>query len=60
MSESNFTPSVVDGKRFPLLDPLKLSEIASQAVEELLREGESANTLASYRSALRYWAAWYQ
>ena len=60
MLESNFTPSVVEGKRFPLLDPLKLSEIASQAVKELLREGESANTLASYRSALRYWAAWYQ
>ncbi|WP_404826399.1 site-specific integrase [Diaphorobacter aerolatus] len=37
-----------------------MSEIASQAVEELLREGESANTLASYRGALRYWAAWYQ
>jgi len=28
-------------------------------VQELLREGESVNTLASYRSALRYWSAWY-
>lgn len=24
-----------------------------------MREGESVNTLASYRSALRYWAAWF-
>ncbi len=26
---------------------------------DLLREGESLNTQMSYRSALRYWAAWY-
>lgn len=58
--EPNFTPDVMASGHFSLLNPLKLSEIASQAVEELLREGESANTLASYRSALRYWAAWYQ
>ncbi len=44
----------------PALRPENLSEIASQAVDELLREGESANTLASYRAALRYWAAWFQ
>ena len=37
-----------------------LTDAAQSAVEELLREGESANTLASYRSALRYWAAWHQ
>jgi integrase len=36
-----------------------LSEMSARAVDELLREGESANTLASYRSALRYWAAWF-
>jgi hypothetical protein len=24
-----------------------------------VKRGESANTLASYRSALRYWSAWY-
>jgi len=28
-------------------------------VHELMREGASPNTEASYRSALRYWAAWY-
>lgn len=43
----------------PALQPHELSEVTAQAVEELLREGESQNTLASYRSALRYWAAWF-
>lgn len=46
-------------KRHPMLDPAKLSEMAEDAARELLREGESANTLAAYRSALRYWAAWF-
>lgn len=41
------------------LEPSQLSEMTARAVDELLREGESANTLASYRSALRYWAAWF-
>lgn len=36
-----------------------LPQAAHQAVRELLREGESANTRASYQSALRYWAAWH-
>lgn len=43
-----------------VLNPFSLSDTAQSAVEDLLREGESANTLASYRSALRYWAAWHQ
>ncbi|SFQ05341.1 Site-specific recombinase XerD [Variovorax sp. 770b2] len=46
-------------KRHPMLDPAKLSEMAEDAARDLLREGESANTLAAYRSALRYWAAWF-
>lgn len=33
--------------------------MAAEAEQALLREGESENTLRSYRSALRYWAAWY-
>lgn len=45
--------------RTPALKATELSEITARAVEELLREGESQNTLASYRSALRYWAAWF-
>lgn len=41
------------------LQPQQLSQAAQDAVGELLREGESQNTLASYRSALRYWAGWF-
>lgn len=46
-------------QKIPTLQPTELSDLTQRAVDELLREGESANTLASYRSALRYWAAWY-
>lgn len=42
------------------LTPEALGQSAQQAVDELLREGESANTLNSYRAALRYWAAWHR
>lgn len=41
------------------LDPRVLAPFAADAVEALLAEGESANTVRSYQSALRYWAAWY-
>ncbi|MCJ7799817.1 MAG: tyrosine-type recombinase/integrase [Polaromonas sp.] len=43
----------------PALQAADLSDVTQRAVDELLREGESQNTLISYRSALRYWAAWY-
>ena len=43
----------------PSLELSSLSQVTSQAVEELMRERESANTPVSYRSALRYWAAWF-
>ena len=46
-------------KNLPALEPTELTAMTQRAVDELLREGESENTLASYRSALRYWAAWY-
>ncbi len=36
-----------------------LEPAARQAMQELLREGESANTRSSYQSAMRYWAAWH-
>lgn len=36
-----------------------LEDATQRAVDDLLREGESPNTMASYRSALRYWSAWY-
>jgi len=41
------------------LDPERLGSMASAAEAALLHQGESENTLRSYRSALRYWAAWY-
>ena len=43
----------------PGLHPDALGRLAHDAVRELLREGESLNTQLSYRTALRYWAAWY-
>ena len=43
----------------PALEPTALNDLTQTAMDELLREGQSRNTLASYRSALRYWAAWY-
>lgn len=46
-------------QKVPALLPTALSDITQRAVDDLLREGESRNTLLSYRSALRYWAAWY-
>ena len=30
-----------------------------EAIQELMHEGESANTRNSYQSAMRYWAAWH-
>ncbi len=46
-------------QKVPALVPTELSDVTQRAIEDLLREGESQNTLLSYRSALRYWAAWY-
>jgi len=43
----------------PALAPHELNAVAEQAVADLMREGESANTQRSYQGALRYWAAWY-
>ena len=41
------------------LDPNVLEPLATSAVAALLAEGESANTVRSYQTALRYWAAWF-
>lgn len=43
----------------PALDPQQLGSVAQLAEQALLHQGESENTVRSYRSALRYWAAWY-
>jgi len=42
-----------------MLDPEKLAPIAEDAMMSLLAEGESENTVRSYKTALRYWAAWF-
>jgi integrase len=42
------------------LDPEVLHAQAEASVRALLAEGESANTVRSYASALRYWAAWFR
>lgn len=43
----------------PALTPSQACAATQRAIEELLHEGESQNTVASYRSALRYWSAWF-
>ncbi|MDR2299385.1 MAG: site-specific integrase [Comamonas sp.] len=39
--------------------PGTLAPQAREAIQELMHEGESANTRNSYQSAMRYWAAWH-
>jgi len=36
-----------------LLDPAQLSDMAEEAAHDLMSEGESSNTRASYRTAMR-------
>ena len=43
----------------PLLVVDELPESSQAAVRALLDQGESPNTVRSYRSGLRYWAAWF-
>ena len=42
------------------LEPTVLHAEAQASVAALLKAGESANSVRSYASALRYWAAWFQ
>lgn len=42
------------------LPPVALHGTARSAINTLLHEGESQNTVASYQGALRYWAAWHR
>lgn len=42
------------------LAPARLDAATRAAIGELLEQGESANTRASYQSAIRYWMAWWQ
>jgi len=42
------------------LDVEGLDAATARAIGDFLLQGESANTRASYRSAARYWLAWYE
>ncbi|MFZ3117070.1 MAG: site-specific integrase [Variovorax sp.] len=53
------SPPLIDHNTLSLLDPQKISAATAESVNALLRQGESANTRASYGAALRYWGAWY-
>ncbi|MDB5869708.1 MAG: phage integrase family protein [Polaromonas sp.] len=46
-------------QNIPLLQAAVLGDATQRAIDDLLSEGESLNTIASYRSALRYWAGWH-
>ena len=63
MKNDNYTPgsALVQllGASVAALDPQRLGDAATAAARGLLAEGESANTRASYASALRYWVAWF-
>lgn len=53
-------PSVREGAlQLEALDPEVLSPAAMEAVRTLLGEGESPNTVRSYRSAIHYWTGWF-
>lgn len=43
----------------PVLDPARLSQLTEASARELIRQGQSANTQASYQAAMRYWSAWF-
>ncbi|MDM0116141.1 site-specific integrase [Variovorax sp. J22R133] len=59
MDPENSHPLVNMAEWHPVLEPARLTQTAEVAARALLREGESANTRASYASAMRYWCAWY-
>ena len=52
-------PQIADSTDVAPLNPEQLGPMAEDAVRALVAEGESENTIRSYRAALRYWAAWF-
>lgn len=52
-------PGTLPALAAPPLQADAVNAATQIAVDELLREGESDNTRTSYRTALRYWGAWY-
>jgi integrase len=58
LPESRSLP-VLPAGQVQALDPHRLTPLAEDAIQALLAEGESSNTVRSYQGALRYWAAWF-
>jgi integrase len=59
MSHRALKLATPDAHIAPTLCPDELAPITADAVTALLAEGESENTVRSYQTALRYWAAWF-
>lgn len=55
----NITSVVVPLDAVPTLDPALLDAAGVRAAQEFVADGTPDNTLRSYASALRYWAAWF-
>lgn len=54
---TQLVPELIESQN--LMDPSQLSAATTRAAHALLEQGQSANTLRSYGSAMRYWCAWY-
>lgn len=59
MKHNEPTLAPVVAASVPALDPRRVDALSAAAEAALLRQGESDNTVRSYRSALRYWSAWF-
>jgi hypothetical protein len=57
----NNLPRPINPSSWPraVLDPVRLDAAAQAALQQLIAERESANTVASCAPALRYWSAWF-
>lgn len=58
-NRSRFTLDISQESLPALPDPAELDAVAAQAAADLVREGESGNTVTSYKAALRYWSGWF-
>jgi integrase len=62
MSPAHLVPRPQHRKAPETLGEIDMESLGASAetVHALLREGSSPNTVASYRAAVRYWAAWHE
>jgi hypothetical protein len=52
-------PLLLEAALEPLEDATTLFVEAEKAVRAFFREGQSANTARTYKTALQYWGAWH-